>query len=107
MTSHLRTTLFCLHCDRATEHVITYVADKLSTVACEECGTTLSVDRQKLAGRMAADAVERILTKPKRMTEEMRADLARFISSMPIRIVTKPYRLAKEVMDVVSGEGKQ
>ena len=104
MTSHLHSTLLCLHCDRPTEHVITYVGDRLSSVTCRECGTSLSVDRQKLAERMAADAVERLLTKPKRITEEIRNDLAGFLASLPIRIVTKPYRLAREVIDAVTEE---
>lgn len=106
MTSHLHTTLLCLHCDKPTEHVITYTGEKLSSITCRECGTSLSVDRKRLGERMAAEAVERILTKPKRMTEEMRKDLAGFIASLPIRIVTKPYRMAREVIEAV-GEDEE
>jgi len=40
--------------------------------------------------------IERILTKPQRLTEEYRRDLFEFFSTIPFRIITKPYRMLKE-----------
>jgi hypothetical protein len=57
--------------------------------------------RLRLTGREFWKLLDRILTKPHRITEEMRKDLTIFITSLPIRIMTKPIRLARELMDVV------
>jgi len=48
--------------------------------------------------------VERILTKPYRMTKELEEDLTKFILSLPIRIITKPYRIAREVGEIIKKE---
>ena len=36
------------------------------------------------------------MSKPKRMTKEMEADLNGFLRSLPYRVITKPYRVYKE-----------
>jgi hypothetical protein len=38
------------------------------------------------------------------MTAELERDLTKFILSLPIRIITKPYRIAKEVGEVIKKE---
>jgi hypothetical protein len=35
------------------------------------------------------------------MTEELEHDIKKFILSLPIRVVTKPYRIAREVEQIV------
>ena len=101
MPSKIRTALFCLHCDKETLHTITYSGKYLHRIKCEECGTEISLDRRRILETYATDTVDRILTKPHRMTEEMRKDLTAFITSLPIRIMTKPIRMAKEFIDTV------
>ena len=102
----MKTDLFCLHCDRETRHVITYLGPYLNRIRCEECGTELALDRKKILEGYAADTIDRVFTKPLRMTEEMRKHLTAFITSLPIRIMTKPYRMAKEIMGVVKEKPK-
>ncbi len=43
------------------------------------------------------DLVNRVLTKPRRITEEYEKDLIKFMKDIPFRIITKPYRLIKEI----------
>ncbi len=101
MGSKIDTELFCLHCDKECAHTITYAGQYLSRVRCKECGTEIELDRTRIMENYATETLERILTKPIRVTEEMRKDLTAFLASVPIRIMTKPYRMAKEIMDVI------
>jgi len=101
MSNKIETELFCLHCDKETLHMITYSGKYLHRIRCKECGTEISLDRKRILESYTADTLDRILTKPHRMTEEMRKDLTSFITSLPVRIVTKPIRLAKEFIDTV------
>ena len=101
MTTHLETELFCLHCNRECPHRITYLGTYLKEVRCQECGTHIEMDRKKILETYTAEIIDRLLTKPHRLTEELRKDLSNFIKSMPIRIMTKPLRVAKEIIEVI------
>jgi len=106
MTSRIPTRLYCLHCAKETEHIISYAGDLLKSLRCQECGMEITLDRKQLLEEYATESIKRILTKPHRLTEEMRQDLAAFLASLPIRILTKPYRIAREIMDVLK-EGEE
>jgi len=101
MTDTIETQLFCLHCHKETLHTVIYRGKYLNKIRCEECKTEIALDRKKILETCTADTIERIFTKPHRMTEEMRKDITHFMISLPIRIITKPVRLAKEFMDIV------
>lgn len=101
MTTTMKAELFCLHCNRECLHTITYLGIYLQEVRCQECGTHIEMDRRRILETYTAEAIDRILTKPHRLTEEMRKDLSNFIKSFPVRIITKPLRVAKEIMEVV------
>ena len=101
MTAQMKTELFCLHCNRECLHTITYVGTYLKEVRCEECGTHIEIDRRKILETYTAEVIDRVLTKPHRITEEVRKDLSNFMHSLPIRILTKPLRVAKEIIEVV------
>lgn len=81
-----------------------YAGTTLKSVKCIQCGSEIEIRREKLIGNYALDFIERILTKPYRMTAELERDLTKFILSLPIRIITKPYRIAKEVGEVIKKE---
>jgi len=104
MTSKMKADLFCLHCNKDTPHVVSYAGTTLKSVKCMECGSEIEIKREKLIGNYAMDFIERILTKPYRMTAELEKDLTKFILSLPIRIITKPYRIAREVGEVIKKE---
>lgn len=93
--------LFCLYCNKDTQHEVTYVGNTLKSIKCMECQSEIEIKKEKLLGNYAADFIERILTKPYRMTKELEQDLTKFILSLPIRIITKPYRIVKEVKDIM------
>ncbi|NOX96823.1 MAG: bh protein [Nitrospirae bacterium] len=107
MTTTMKTELFCLHCNRECLHTITYLGTYLKEVRCQECGTHIEMDRKRILETYTAEVIERILTKPHRLTEEVRRNLSDFIKSFPIRIVTKPLRVAKEIMEVIKEDKSQ
>lgn len=101
MTSRMKAELFCLHCNKNTSHAVCYVGKTLKSIKCTECGSEIEIRREKLIENYAVDFIERILTKPYRMTQELEKDLTKFILSLPIRIVTKPYRMVREVGEMI------
>ena len=110
MSIKLQGKVFCLHCRKETLHTLTYAGgyskgeSYLKRIKCEECGTSLEIDRKIILEHYAGHALERIFTKPHRLTGEIRKGLTRFIKSLPIRIITKPYRIGKEIMEIVKKE---
>jgi len=103
MTSKVKAQLFCLHCNKETNHIIIYKGEYLEDIKCSICGNEIRI-REKLLETYTADFIERVLTKPQRITEEIKKDLSRFLKSMPIRILTKPYRVAREIGDMLHKE---
>lgn len=104
MSTQMKAMLFCLHCSMETEHTITYVGNVIKSIKCEECGTEIELKREALVKDYTSDFIDRIMTKPTRMTEELEKDLTGFLCSMPIRILTKPYRVLKEVREVLKDD---
>lgn len=100
MSSEMKAILFCLHCNKETEHTINYIGNIISSIRCEKCGTEIEVKKETLIGTYTEDFINRIITKPHRMTKELESDLTSFLISLPIRIITKPYRLLGEVKEI-------
>jgi len=94
--------IYCLHCKEETPHKVVYGPKFLKEMRCEVCGTVLRVDRKQMLKTYAAEFVDRVLTKPYRMKKELRGkELSDFILSLPIRIVSKPVRVAKEISEIL------
>jgi hypothetical protein len=90
------TSFVCLSCQRETMHRVLYQGGIVRSIICQECGLEVGLDRAKLVALYGEQLIERILTKPQRLTEEYRRDLFEFFSTIPFRIITKPYRMLKE-----------
>ena len=104
MTSEVKTFLFCLYCNKETSHTIIYKGRYLEYIRCNICGNAVRINREKLLETYTADFIDRVLTKPQRLTEEIKRDLSQFLKSIPIRILTKPYRIAREIGDILHQE---
>ena len=104
MTTKIKALLFCLHCNKETDHTIVYKDRYLEDIKCSICGNEIRINREKLLETYTADFIDRVLTKPHRITEEMKKDLSQFLKSIPIRILTKPYRVAREIGDMLHQE---
>lgn len=90
------TSFLCLACQRETKHRVSYQGGIAKSITCQECGLEIGLDRAKLVALYGEQLVQRILTKPQRLTEEYQRDLVAFFSTIPFRIITKPYRMLKE-----------
>lgn len=88
--------LYCIHCKGETEHCISYVNEKLSSVKCEECEHEIEFNID-VTRELYKEIFARISTKPARMTKEYREDLSQLLFSLPIRVISKPYRLLKDI----------
>jgi len=93
----IETSLFCSRCGIETDHAITYAGEYLKEIECLRCGHTVSVNSEELMDAYKEDFVKRVLTKPRRITREWREDYKKFLVTIPIRVMTKPGRVAKEV----------
>ena len=65
------------------------------------CGNDIRIYRETLLKIYTADFVDRIFPKSQRMTGEIKKNLSQFLKSIPIRIITKPYRIAHESTDIL------
>lgn len=106
MYTYMKAMLYCLHCNEETEHTITYEGDTIKRIKCEKCGTELEIDKESAKKNYTEEFIERILTKPQRMTEELQKDITAFLFSLPVRIITKPYRLLGEVKEIAKSKKK-
>lgn len=101
MLESFTTKLFCHSCGKETVHCVKYISGILKNIRCEECGYSLDLSREKLLKYYTEEMITRFITKPDRLTEEVRKDLSHFILSLPLRMISKPYRVAKEIRDIL------
>ena len=88
--------LFCINCSKETEHEITYHNNQIYSIECKECGMTVQINQEYVREHFKEEFTQRVLTKPRRITQELQSDLNGFLKSLPYRIITKPYRVYKE-----------
>ncbi len=97
----IETNLFCLHCEKETPHVIIYVGDYVHKIKCNLCSTEIQIDKDKIIKFYTSKVLKRLLTKQERLTEELRKDMSALLVSLPFRIASKPYRMAKEFFEII------
>ncbi|HHU64299.1 MAG TPA: bh protein [Clostridiales bacterium] len=105
----IKVQLYCIECRQECEHSIIYWNDKLKAIECCSCGRNLEIIHERMLEYCVARWVKRILTKPKRMTKELENDFKQFLLSLPIRIIKKPYKVAREISDelhLIATDGK-
>ncbi len=103
--------LLCIPCLHSTVHTVTYMDRRLVSLECEECHhrtemgeggtanqTTHRITLRDMERLYTEEFLHRILTKPQRITQELEEDLSLFLATLPLRMVTKPYRVMKEIL---------
>ncbi|RAS86396.1 bh protein [Priestia endophytica] len=95
-SSKMEANLYCITCDEETPHLITYINHKIESVQCEDCkrGMKIRVDIMK---EFYKEVYSRISTKPSRITKEYKEDLSGFLYKVPIRMISKPYRIMNDL----------
>ncbi|MUG72364.1 bh protein [Paenibacillus validus] len=97
--TQINTSLFCIRCKEETDHTITYLNKHISRIHCDFCGRQMDIHID-ISHEIYDEVVKRIRSKPVRMSEEYRHHLKEFLLSLPVRIVSKPYRVYREAKEI-------
>ena len=93
--------LFCINCNKESPHTVNYIGSYLRSVSCNNCSRTIEIDRRHLRTVFAEDFINRILTKPHRMTEDMKKAIAILMPFFPKRLIREPIKVLKEIYEVL------
>ncbi|MFO7928584.1 MAG: hypothetical protein R6U35_02845 [Candidatus Humimicrobiaceae bacterium] len=99
-------TLFCVNCNKEVPHTVYYIGNYLRSVTCDNCGKKIEIDRRHLRTVFAEDFINRILTKPHRMTEDMKKAVATLMPFFPKRLIREPLKVLKEIYEVLKKDEK-
>jgi hypothetical protein len=101
----VHTLLDCPICLKETMHSVRYVAGLLDRIYCVRCGQQWLMARHAVEEAYLGRLVGRLASKPLRLGIEAGRHPIRFAISLPMRVVTKPWRLASEVATLAGIEG--
>lgn len=94
-------TLFCINCNEETPHTVQYIGSFLRSVSCDNCTKKIEIDRRHLRTVFAEDFIDRILSKPHRITVDMKKALATLTPFFPKRLIKEPLQVFREIYDVL------
>lgn len=94
--SEMEASLFCIHCNDETPHLIVYINNEITSVQCENCQTNKGIQLDVMK-EFYKEIYKRVSTKPSRITEEYKKDLSKFLHRLPYRVLSKPYRLMRDL----------
>ena len=93
--------LFCVSCGKETTHTVHYIGNYLRSIKCDSCGKKVEIDRRHLRTVFAEDFINRILTKPHRITEDMKKAFATLVPFFPKRLIKEPVKVLREIYGVL------
>ena len=96
--------LDCPTCLNETVHEVRYVAGLLNRIRCDRCGQHWQMASHAVEEAYLRQLVGRVASKPIRMGLEAGRHPIVFAFSLPLRVVTKPWRIASEVATVAGLE---
>ena len=97
-------TLFCINCNEDTPHTVQYIGTYLRSISCDGCSKKVEIDRRHLRTVFAEDFIDRILTKPHRMNEDMKRAFAALVPFFPKRLLKEPIKVLREIYGVLKKE---
>ena len=100
MVKQIKSRLVCSWCFSEADTLVTYIADSIAKIECQNCGHIFKVSRPTLYSYLVSDWERRSFTKPVRLAREIKNDPSHFIIGLPFRIMSKPLRIARELMEV-------
>lgn len=96
--------LFCVNCNKESKHTVHYIGNYLRSIECDSCKKKIEIDRRHLRTVFAEDFINRILTKPHRMTEDMKKAVATLVPFFPKRLIREPLKVLKEIYNILKKE---
>jgi hypothetical protein len=100
-------TLFCINCNAETTHTVTYIGDYLKSIQCDSCLKKVEIDRRHLRTVFAEDFIDRILSKPHRMTKDFKEAMAYLVPFFPKRLLKEPKKVIKEIIEVLRKKSEE
>ena len=94
-------TLFCVNCNEETPHTVQYIGSYLRSVSCDKCTRKIEIDRRHLRTVFAEDFIDRILTKPHRINEDMKKAFATLLPFFPKRLFLEPLQVFREIYGIL------
>lgn len=95
------TDLYCINCQEDTEHTVIYIDDEIRRIKCNKCGRVHGVNKKKMIELYTLETAEHILTEPLKLSKELQAEGASILFSIPRRLLTKPYRVVKDFLEIM------
>ncbi len=99
MVKQIKTSQVCSWCFKEALTDITYIGDCITKIECENCNHVFEVSRTVLYSYLISDWDKRGCTKPVRLAREIRKDPSHFVVGLPFRVISKPLRMAKELIE--------
>ena len=94
-------TLFCVNCNEETPHTVQYIGSYLRSVKCDNCSKKIEIDRRHLRTVFAEDFIDRLLTKPHRINEDMKRAFATLMPFFPKRLFLEPLQVFREIYGIL------
>jgi hypothetical protein len=94
-------TLFCVNCNEETPHTVQYIGSYLRSIACDNCSKKIEIDRRHLRTVFAEDFIDRLLTKPHRINEDMKKAFATLMPFFPKRLFLEPLQVFREIYGIL------
>jgi hypothetical protein len=94
-------TLFCVNCNEETPHTVQYIGSYLRSVTCDNCSKKIEIDRRHLRTVFAEDFIDRLLTKPHRINEDMKKAFATLMPFFPKRLFLEPLQVFREIYGIL------
>ena len=94
-------TLFCVNCNEETPHTVQYIGSYLRSVTCNNCSKKIEIDRRHLRTVFAEDFIDRLLTKPHRINEDMKKAFATLMPFFPKRLFLEPLQVFREIYGIL------
>lgn len=94
-------TLFCVNCNEETPHTVQYIGSYLRSVSCDSCSKKIEIDRRHLRTVFAEDFIDRLLTKPHRINEDMKRAFATLMPFFPKRLFLEPLQVFREIYGIL------
>jgi hypothetical protein len=99
--------MFCINCNEETPHTVQYIGDFLRSVTCDNCAKKIEIDRRHLRTVFAEDFIDRILTKPHRVNEDMKKALATLTPFFPKRLFKEPLQVFREIYEILKKDNEK
>lgn len=101
MLKDIETELYCVECERETVHRVIYLDNEIQRIKCNRCQSVFGIDKKKLIENYTVETAEHILTEPFKLNQELKEQGVSFLFSLPRRLLTKPYRVAREFIRIL------